>query len=59
MSTVNPPESQFSAIVGGKPTGLAGCLHPCGRPCLRADVGLPFRWDFNPYPACCAFIPAR
>jgi hypothetical protein len=61
---VNPPGSEFSAVVDGKPTGLAGCLTtPCAKrgACLRADPGLAFGYDFKAYVkacgACSAFIP--
>jgi hypothetical protein len=48
---LNPPGSEFSAIVEGKPTGLAGCstFENCARShaCLRASTQLTFRWPFE------------
>ncbi len=61
-----PPGSQFSAVVDGKPTGLAGCERtgecPRAASCLRADARLTYRADLAPHQpvtACRAFIPAR
>lgn len=61
-----PPGSQFSAIVDGKPTGLAGCTRAdsCCRArwCLRADPRLPHRADMAhgwPTYECRAFIPSH
>lgn len=56
MNQINPPRSQFCATVNGKQTALAGCLNPCGKPCLRADDRLQYRASF-PATACAAFIP--
>ena len=60
---VLPPGSQFSAIVNGKPTGLAGCTRcdECERKtCLRADPGLRTRFDMangRDTAVCAYFIP--
>lgn len=39
--------SQFNAIINGKPTGLSGCLNAgeCNRAgaCMRSDERLPYR----------------
>lgn len=29
--------SPYTAIIDGRPTGLAGCAYQCGRACLRLD----------------------
>lgn len=60
-----PEGSQFSAVVNGKPTGLAGCTRTaeCWRSaqCLRADERLKSRADMcagQQVSACRVFIPA-
>ena len=64
INYILPPGSQFSAVIDGKPTGLAGCTraHECARAqrCLRADARLQYRADMSyqqPTADCRAFIP--
>ena len=58
-----PAGSEFNAVVDSKRTGLAGCTRTeCERThtCLRADAGLPTRFDMangQPTAACLTFIP--
>lgn len=59
-----PAGSEFNAVVDGKRTGLAGCTRSaeCERTttCLRADAGLPTRFDLangQPTAKCLTFIP--
>jgi hypothetical protein len=58
-----PPGGQFSAVIDGKPTGLAGCKQaatcPRAERCIRADERLPYR-AIMALPGtgeCRAFIP--
>lgn len=57
-----PDGSEFIAIVGGKPTGLAGCTQTAACPkaseCLRADSRLGYRTAMGPNldNKCYAFI---
>lgn len=55
-----PKTSHFNAVVGGKPTGLAGCARsdecPMRAQCLRASPELPYRADMGQPGRCGVFI---
>lgn len=57
---MNRVVTAFSAVVGGKPTGLAGCLSSkdCERAahCLRAEPLLQYRVAYGGESNCGAFI---